>query len=36
VSHAISLVGVMLSARMRFSIYGRYLPACSMEGICVC
>ena len=36
VGHAGSLDSAVLSARMRFSIYGRYVPARSIEGVCGC
>ena len=36
VGHPVSLDGVVLWARMRFSIYGRYAPARSIGGVCEC
>ena len=36
VGHAASLDSAVLSSRMWFSIYGRYVPARSIEGVCVC
>ena len=36
VGHAGSLDSVVSSARMRFSIYGRYVRVPSIEGVCVC
>jgi hypothetical protein len=36
IGHATIQPGVALSARMWFSISGRYVPACTIEGACGC